>query len=353
MFSRKLLLGAFSMIIFTLVMPLGVSYTADKLTIASWGGAYTESQRIVFFQPFKEATGVTVLEDQWTGDIAKVRAMVDKKNYSVHIVDMSGGEMIALCDEGKLERFDYAKLGVSPNDMLSGAAQKCGVGNICFGGIFAYDGDRIKGDTPKNWADFWNVTKFPGKRGVYKSPKYTLEQALLADGVPVNKLYEVLRTEDGIKQAFRKLDELKPHIVWWSTGAQPPQLLADKEVVMTAGWNGRFTAANQKDKKNFVIVWDGQGLDYEFFTIPAGHPETDLAYKFIAFATNPKRMGEQTKYAAYGPLHKDASKYVDPKVLPDLPTAPENLKNSYVSDLQFWADNREALTVRFETWMAK
>ncbi len=36
----------------------------------------------------------------------------------------------------------------------------------------------------------------------------------------------------GVDRAFAKLDTIKDSVVWWEAGAQPPQLLADGEVVM-------------------------------------------------------------------------------------------------------------------------
>jgi putative spermidine/putrescine transport system substrate-binding protein len=353
MFKLKVSCRFFSVLMFVLAVTLSVGEAADKITIASWGGAYTESQRKAYYQPFKKATGITVLEDVWASEVAKVRAMVETKNYLVDIIDMTGPEMTVLGDEGYLEQIDYGKLGLSPDDWLPGGANKYGVGTISFGFVFAYDGDRIKGETPKNYADFWNVKKWPGKRGVYKTPKYALEMALLADNVKVDKLYDVLGTKEGINRAFQKLDELKPYIIWFTTQAQAPQLLADKEVVMTVGSSGRFTVANQKENKNFVTVWNGECIDYQFFVIPKGDPKAHLALKFIKFASDPKRMAEQTKYVPYGPLRKDAMKYVDPKIIPDLPTAPQHLKNSYMGSFRFWADNREALTVRMQNWLAK
>lgn len=68
---------------------------------------------------------------------------------------------------------------------------------------------------PASWADFWDVDKYPGKRGLRKRAVYNLEFALLADGVKVEDVYRVLSTPTGVERAFAKLSELKPHIQWW------------------------------------------------------------------------------------------------------------------------------------------
>ncbi len=188
---------------------------------------------------------------------------------------------------------------------------------------------------------------------MYSSPIFNLEFALLADGVSVDDLYDVLKGEGGIERAFASLDTIKDHVIWWAAGALPPQLLNDGEVVMTTAWNGRIYNAVAQEGKNFVIVWDGQGMDYDFWVIPKGQANLDLVYKFLNFATRPERQGDQTNYISYGPLVKGADAFINPVILPHLPTAPQNMLNAFKSDNQFWADRREELTERFSAWLTR
>ena len=96
---------------------------------------------------------------------------------------------------------------------------------------------------------------FPGKRGLKKEPNVNLEWALLADGVPPEKVYEVLGTPQGLERAFKKLDTIKGSIVWWQAGAQAPQLLADGEPIRSCstplsavtGNGGRRRASADED----------------------------------------------------------------------------------------------------------
>ena len=331
-----------------------VSVAQQNITVTSWGGSYSMSQRKAYYEPFMKDTGIDVLEDEWNGSIAIIRAMVDTKNYKAHIFDGSVAAAQAGCDEGILEPIDWDKLGMKPDDFLPGGAHECGIATIAYGTVFAYRTDVYSDDPPKTWADFWDVKKYPGKRALRKgNPQGTLEFALIADGVEPSKVYEVLRSPDGIDRAFAKLDEIKDHLVYWETGAHAPQLLADKEVVMTSGWNGRFYNAVVDDGQPFQIVWDGQALDFDYWFIPANHPEVDLAYQFLAYASRPERQGDQTNYIAYGPMVKGAEKYINPDILPHLPTAPQNTKNYFIMDVEFWGDHRESLSNRMATWMAK
>jgi putative spermidine/putrescine transport system substrate-binding protein len=294
-----------------------------------------------------------VLEDEWDGSLSMIRAMVETGNYKSHVIDAVLAYVTTLCDEGMLEPIDYEKLGLTHDDFLPEAAHECGVGSISWSLMFAYRSDVFP-DDPVNYADFWDVKKFPGKRGLYKPDLAgTMEAALMADGVPAADVYDILREDGGVDRAFAKMEELKEHAIWWETGAQAPQLLADKEVAMTTGWNGRFYNAVADDGQPFVLVWDGQIMDYDFWVIPAGHPESDLAHEFLKFATSPERQGDQTNYIAYGPLRKGADKYVNPDILPHLPTSPQNTVNWVKVDVEFFADHGEALKERFTAWLAK
>ena len=323
-----------------------------QLTIVSWGGAYQESQRKAYYEPYAASTGAKIVEEEYDGELGKVKAMVDAKQVTWDVIDLDLGHTLAGCDQGLLEKLDYSKI-LDKSKFLPGTAYDCGVGTISYATIYAYDGDKITSNPPTTIADFFDTAKWPGKRGLLKKPFGTLEAALMADGVPTADVYKVLSTPEGVDRAFKKLDTIKSDIVWWEAGAQPPELLAKGEVVMTAAWNGRIYNANKNDGKHFVIVWDGQLLDWDLWAIPAGTPNLDAAYDFIKFASDAKNMSQQSKYIAYGPTNVDAVPLIAPEVLKDLPVAPENMKNALPNDGQFWADNNDELTKRFNAWLSQ
>jgi putative spermidine/putrescine transport system substrate-binding protein len=326
--------------------------SGKQLTIVSWGGAYQESQRKAYYEPYTAEKGVKIIEEEYDGELGKVKAMVDAKQVTWDVVDVDLAHALAGCDEGLLEKIDYSKI-LDKSKFLPGTAYDCAVGSISYSTIYAYDGDKITSNPPTTIADFFDTTKWPGKRGLLKKPFGTLEAALMADGVAAGDVYKVLGTPEGVDRAFKKLDTIKNDIVWWEAGAQAPELLAKGEVAMTAAWNGRIYNANKQDGKHFVIVWDGQLLDWDLWSIPVGTPNLDLAYDFIKFASDAKNMSQQSKYIAYGPTNVDAVPLIAPDVLKDLPVAPENMKNALPNDGQFWADNNEELTKRFNAWLSQ
>src|SRR5690606_18582457 len=150
---------------------------------------------------------------------------------------------------------DWDKVG-GKDAYIDAAVHECGVGAIVWDFVLAYDKDKLA-EGPASWADFFDTTKFPGKRGLRQGPKSNLEFALMADGVAPADVYSVLATPEGVERAFAKLETIKNDVIWWESGAQAPQLLASGEVVMTSSYNGRIDAANKNDQRNFGIQWNG------------------------------------------------------------------------------------------------
>jgi len=334
-------------------LPGATPATADSLIIVSWGGAYQDSQRESYFKPFAKETSIEIVEEEYDGELAKVKAQIEANDISWDVIDVDARRALFGCDEGLLEVLDWGKIGQPREKFVEGSTMDCAIATISYTTIFAYDANVYKENPPTTLEDFFDLQKYPGKRGLYKDPFGNLEWALMADGVPYEEVYKLLSTPDGVDRAFKKLDTIKSQVVWWEAGAQAPQLLSDGQVVMTSAWNGRIYNAVKKEGKNFKIVWDRQQLDYDYWVIPKGTPDIENAYKFIAYAARPDVMANQTKYISYGPTHADAVPYVQPDVVIHLPTAPENMKTVAPIDAQYWADNTGALKERFNAWLAQ
>lgn len=337
----------------------GTARAQESLTIVSWGGAYTRSQVEAYHKPFEAMTGVKLLSEDYNGGLAQVKAQVDTGHVTWSLVDVELSDALRGCEEGILERIPTSILPPAPDgtqakqDFLPGMLQECGVGTIVWSTVFAFDGDALHGDRPTTLKDFFDTKRFPGKRGLRKSPRVNLEWALMADGVPASAVYDVLSTEAGVARAFAKLDTIKADTVWWEAGAQPPQLLADGEVVMTSAYNGRLYNAVVKEGKNFVIVWDGQVWDADLWVIPKGAKPLKTIYRFIAFSTDTQRLADQTKYISYGPARKSSMQLVSKAVKPHLPTEQSNFAKALQNDFEWWADHNDEMNQRFAAWLAK
>lgn len=357
-----------TLILTTALTGLAFSAQADghagEVTVMSWGGAYTASQVEAYHKPFAEQTGIKVNSVDSDNPATPIKAQVEAGNVTVDVADVEYSDAIRLCDEGLLEEIDLSMLPAAPDgtsaedDFIEGALTDCAVANIVWSTVFAYNTEN-NATAPDSIDDFFNTADFPGKRGLRKSAKATLEMALMADGVPASDVYEVMETDEGVDRAFAKLDSIKDDIVWWEAGAQPPQLLADGEVVMSTAYNGRIFNAAVGEGQPFEIVWDGQILDFDLFVVPKGAPNKEAAMEFITFSTDTQRLADQASYISYGPARKSSGAlvglYKDGKtqMAPHMPTAAANLENALVNNFEFWADRDAELNERFNAWLSQ
>jgi putative spermidine/putrescine transport system substrate-binding protein len=343
---------------------LGFAASAADITVLGWGGAYTQSQIEAYHKPFTAKTGINVISADADNPATPIKAMVEAGNVTIDAASVDYADALRLCDEGLLEPIDASTLPPAPDgtpaidDFLPGAVTDCLVSTDVYSTVYAYDTTKYPENPPTTVADFFDLEKFPGKRGIRKGAKGTLEMALLADGVPPADIYTVLSTPEGLDRAFAKLDKIKADTVWWEAGAQPPQLLADGEVAMTVAWNGRIFNAAVAEGKPFKIVWDGQVYELEGFVIPKGAPNKDAALEFIKFATGTEPLAHAAEWISYGPPRKSSAPlvglYQDGKteMAPNLPTSPENMTNALASDYGFWVDRDTELNERFNAWIS-
>ncbi len=327
-----------------------VAANARDLTVVSWGGAYQAAQKKVYFEPFRQATKVPLIDELWDGGIGVLRAKVQGGNATWDVVQVESDELAVGCEEGLFVKIDWAKIGGKGN-YIPQAVNDCGVGAILYDFVLGYDKAKLK-NPPKSWADFFDTKKFPGKRALRAGPKTTLEIALMADGVAPQDVYKVLATKEGVDRAFKKLDTIKKDLIFWKAGAQPPQLLASGEVAMTSVYNGRIDAANRDDHRNFGISWNGALYTLDSWVILKGTPNLDSAYKLLDFMGKPENQAKLPVAIAYGVTAKGANALVDKARLEQLPTADANLAHAVQINVAFWLENIDRLTERFNKWAA-
>ena len=337
-----------------------INTAQQSLTVASWGGAYTNSQVEAYHKPFTAKTGIKITSADWGGTLGEISAQVKSGNVKWDVVDLEAAEALKGCEEGLLEKIDPSKLPAGADgtpaakDFIPGMILPCAIGVIVYSNVVAYDKAKYGANGPKTLEDFFNVTKFPGKRGLKKDPSVTLEWALMADGVAVNDVYKVLGTPAGVDRAFKKLDTIKSSVVWWTAGAQPPQLLASGEVVMTHSWHGRIVDANVKEKKDFALVWDGQIQIPDLYAIIKGTKNLDAAQDFVRFASSSQPLADQAKYIPYAPT-RNSSLALIPASNPNKAYLPNagHPGRSMSTNSQFWMENQDDLNKKFAAWLAK
>ena len=330
----------------------GSSSELRPLTVVGWGGSSQDAHRAAYWTSFSHSTGIPLREDSWRGGVGVIRTKVIGGDASWDIVQVETEDLVLGCEEGLFQRLDWASLG-GRDAFLPVAVHDCGVGAMLWSYVIGYDGDRIKGPGPKSWADFWDVERFPGKRGMRKTPKYSLEFALMADGVPPDQVYPTLRTPAGVDRAFRKLDEIKPNVVWWSSISQVPDLLGSREVVMSVTSPGRLIVANRTEGRNFKLDWHGNIYAVDYWVILANSPRKAEAAQLLRYMTRPENQVELARHIPTGLTNVEANRRVDPKLKLDTPSDPANMTDALELDANFWVEYGDQLTQRFNAWVGR
>ncbi len=295
----------------------------DGLVVVGYGGAGQKAQEVAFFQPFTQQTGIPVVQSEYNGEMARIKVMADTGHADWDLVQVEGPDLARGCDDGLFERLDWQAIG-GKQQLIANAAQECGSAALVWGVAIGYDADRLQ-QPPASWADFWDVQRFPGKRGLRKRAIYNLEFALLADGVPREQVYPLLATRAGADRAFAKLGQLKPYIQWWEAGAQPAQWLAAGDVVMTSTYTGRIADAHRAGR-NLALVWPGSLYGMDYWAVVKGSKRGAEARRFIAFANAPDAQVRYVENIPYGPTNRQAAQRLPAQLASWVPTAPANLE---------------------------
>ena len=334
-----------------LLLSATAASAGDTITISSAGGAVADGMRSAMWGPAAAALGVTVREDSTSDGLAALKLEIGSGKVTTDIIHLGSDEGAIAGAAGQLEPIDYTV--INPKDILGGAAAKYCVPFDSYGTVMAWNTATYGANGPKNWADFWDVKKFPGRRAIRANAQAQIEIALLADGVAPGDVYKVLSTPTGIKRAVDKIAALKPNIaVFWTSGAQSTQLLKDGEVDMIIGWNGRMeNAISEGAKASYTFNQAAIGTDC--FGVPKGAPHAALAMKMLDKMTGPKAEADLTKFILYGPMniHAYENGLIPPDRLSKLATAPANAASEVVTDDAWWVEHGKAAQVAFDEMM--
>jgi len=343
--KRNLAWGSMALAGVLLLLSMTEARAADTITIASWGGNYQDALSKAIWGPVGEKLGITVKEDNTNG-LADVRAQVLANAVQWDITELTIDGCAQGAAEGLFEPIDFKVVDASGFDPAVVNASY--MGQNYYSNVVAWSTEKFGKDGPQNWADFWNVEKFPGRRSLRNDPAEVLEAALLADGVAPDKLYPL-----DLDRAFKSLEKIKPYIsVWWSSGAQSAQLLTDGEVDMIGAWSGRVTAAQAQGAK--VDFTFNQGLLIaDCLVIPKGAKNKDLAMKALAAALSADIQANLPTYIDYGPANAKAfdTGKIAPDVVARLNTGPDNAKKQVVFHGDWWGQHGAEARERWSAFM--
>lgn len=330
-----------------LAMSLSAAAARD-LTIVARGPAMLAAVQKVFITPFTAATSIPAIGQSWQGHADTLDATLKGPGAAWDLVLVDSRELAAGCDAGLFEKLDWSQIG-GKDHYEPQAVSACGVGAMLSNLVLAWDHGKFSGSP--SWVDFWDVAKYPGKRGLRKGVVGNLEIALMADGVSPQNVYKVLSTSEGVDRAFRKLDQLKPYIVWWRNGEEAAHILASGDVLMTSAPSDEIVQANRTTHRNFGIQWSNSLYDVLSWAIRKGSPNVHIAAQFLYFAGTSAIETRLVSLFGDGGLAKGANDGLSPEALALSPTNPANLKSALQLDAGFWQSSRSKLHQRFEAWL--
>ncbi len=346
--------------------------------VATLGGPAQDAMAQAFFSPFTAQTRIAIHSITWDGLLATLQ---DRTRTGTapdqSLVLMDNASVLVACRQGLLLPIDPGQVpdlirnghGQTDGDAIS----RCGRGAFRTNLALAWDRSRI--DSTPSWSDFWDVARHPGKRGLLRSPRGTMEIALMADGVAPGDVYRTLDSAAGLDRAFRKLDQLKPYVVWWATPDRVVHVIQSGDVLMTLAPTDVVAAANQAGHRNFGIQWKqsigtilswaipgrpaATGSDPSPMPGPApgqasGQADDRLAHarQLLSFMADPAHQADFVgRDPGIGPL-QDAVP-ADQASSVDSPAASQHQNGALREDDAFWVTHLDAITARFDAWIGK
>ena len=335
----------------------GIAHAAGgEVIYGARGGISDDVFQQVIVAPFQQTSGIQVKNVPYP-DLAKLQAMVQTGTVDLDVWEVDGKALRLMTSKGLLEPINYSLL--PPNldqDLVPGAVQSHGVGNVLFGAGIIYNKDVYKDAHPRSWAEFWDIEKFPGARTL-PHPSYQItafEAALLADGVEPQNIYPM-----DVDRAFRSFDKIKPSVTkFWTKAAEGLTLATSGNADLAMLTFGRVTALQQKEPTPLTVEMNQGIVTTAYWVIPKGAKNVENAHKLIAFFLDAKNQANYINaYPAFGPVNKNSTQYIDPKFEDIVVSSKTNSSKIVIVNDDWWASpagngksNYEAILDRWNEW---
>jgi len=327
------------------LMPQHAAAQQETIVFSGWGGTWQAAEKKYYFESFEKATGIKVI-DVPDVNLSKIKAMVASGNVEWDLVQAIGMWVPEKPATDQLfEALDYSRIKTDgvPKELI----RRNGVATATLAQVLAYNTDAFpKGKAPTSWTDFFDLKKFPGKRGFLNQPRYALEASLAAEGVAKKDLYPIT-----VDRALKKWDTIKNDVVFWEQWPQAPGLLASGELAMTLSSQARIGGLLQQEKEAPVaFIWNQGIMTVDFLAIPKGSKHKEAAQKLIAWMLDPARQAEYAKATAVGPSNTKAFDLLDEKTKETLPSYHFTKDELIVFNDLWWSDNLDPLTEIWNKW---
>lgn len=321
----------------------GHAVRSDRIVLADYGGAVRDASQKAMYDPFTKETGIRISFAD--ADVAKLRLMVEGRRATWDIMVADGFDTYPLIGDRLIQRLPA---WVTRNDLVPADAQDYATGQNAYSICQGFRPDQLKGKTPETWADFFDVTKIPGKRAIPSNVPFGVpEMALLADGVKPEDIYPL-----DFDRAYAKMDELRPHILFGDSYGACQQFLQAGSVAIAMIPNGRFYDLQVRGIATETVWNEALLFAWSSTAVLTGAPHSDAAFALNDYMAQPEPQAELAKLIPYGPNNSKALDLLDRDVLDRLPTSPEHLRIALRIDQRELANVQAEYSDRFTKWIA-
>lgn len=349
-FSRRTLIRSAAALAAAAAIPnvSSAAFGAGQLVITDQGGASEDANANAYYKPFMAATGTNILYSARPNlSMGQLKAMVQAGHVEWDVTVLSDYLIGVAVKQGLLDKIDYSVMDKRMvSELIKGATDPYYVGLDSYATVMGYNTKKWNAETaPKTWADFWDVKKFPGTRSMIGFGYGPMEYALLADGVPPDKIYPI-----DVNRALKKLDEIRPNVtVWTSASAQQTQLMENQEIDLIHGFANRMRAAIAASAP-YDVQWNQGSYQLEAWVVPNGAPNRELAMKFIGSTLNPQAEAVMLKTEDVGCVNPKAYSLIPTARAKTLPTYPDNIKHMWRVNAAWVGEHLDDLTAAWTKW---
>lgn len=317
----------------------------ETLTYVAYGGSGQDAQIEAFQRPYSAAHPNISFVNTSPADVATVKAQVDAGIVQWDVMATSPAAAQQNC--GTLfEHLDLAKLNAA--DYLPGTLGDCYVANFANATIFGYNADKFPdaASAPSSVADFFNLAKYPGKRGVITNLQNgMLEYALLGDGVAPDKLYPL-----DVDRALRKLDTIRSQTLFAPNVGALQQAISANQVDMFLMADSRLIAL-LNDGKHIKLVWDKTLVAANALAIIKGSPHKATAQDFLSTVVGAAQQAKMSELAGVVPVNLAAKPNLSVNGKIVAAYGDGNGGTKIVQDTDWYAKNFNEVSTKVNTWL--
>lgn len=324
------------------------SQAATQLAVRTPGGSFDEVKREAVYEPFRQTTGIEIVPVAATA--AKLLAMHQSGQMEVDLIDTADDVLLQLQLAGALMPIDKKAFRLTDlDDIEPSVKHETFIGNFNYAMVMGYHtGAFPRGKEPKSWAEFWDIGTFPGPRTLadMASGVPDIEFALLADGVPMDKLYPL-----DIARGFKVLSRVRPAVTkFWDTGALSVQMLADKEVVLGGLWSTRLLVAIGGGAP-LGVQWNQNAVLGQAYGVPVGSRNVEAAWALVDFSLQPRIQSAWLKPYNAIPVNQKSYADTSPNLIDPETRLPWTKSKGYVRDIEWWSQNRAKVNAAWSRWI--